>query len=90
MGETMEKQGELPGQESERIEDIESSAEAYHDKVRERLEIQKEEADLYAQLAAAMKKHKKKFYRIVGTDLAVTCEESEKFKVNKVKKPKEE
>ena len=86
----MTRQKELPGQETPKIEEIDAAAEAYRDKVRERLDIQREEAGLYEVLAAAMHKHKKEYYLLPGTDYAVSCEKNEKFKVNKIKKPKED
>jgi hypothetical protein len=81
----MEKATYLPGQEPPRVEEIDDAAEAYVEKRDARMAAGRLEQEAYEALAAAMHKHELEIYPIPGTDLCVTRDVKEKFKVGKVK-----
>jgi hypothetical protein len=81
----VDKAAFLPGQEPPRHKDIDDAAEAYVDARDKRMAAGRVEQELYAALATVMHEHKLEFYPIPGTDQAVTCDKSEKFKVGKMK-----
>lgn len=79
------KQEFLPGQEPPRIKAIDTAAEAYVAKRDARMAAGTLEQDAYGKLAEVMHEHKLDHYVIPGTDLVVTRDVKEKFKVGKVK-----
>jgi hypothetical protein len=76
------KQGDLPGMEDRLLPDLEEGARAYAEIRDQRMALNKEEAELKANLLALMHKHGKEKYTHDGVEiLIVTTDETVKVKI---------